>query len=118
MLTRLEIYPVEIGMNLQGVFEDGNIFKPDVLDIDVDEFMLKMQQASGNAFNLAIETAWVSSQTIKSLLIRAYNNAFILAMEKRIINKETIKHLISKANSHMISLSSETKIGFDKDLKK
>jgi large subunit ribosomal protein L10 len=115
MLTRLEIYPVEIGMNLQGVFENGNIFKPDVLDIDIDELLLKMKQASGNAYNLAIEAAWVNSKTIKSLLSRAYSNAFLLAMEKGIINKETIKHLISKAHSYMTSLSSKTNDGFDKD---
>ena len=35
MLTRLEIFPVEIGMTLHGVFEDGSIFKSDVLDFDM-----------------------------------------------------------------------------------
>jgi len=118
MLTRLEIYPVEIGMTLQGVYEDGNIFKPDVLDIDIDEFMIRMQQASGNAFNLAIEVAWVCRQTVKSLLTKAHTNAFTIAMEKGIINKETIKHLISKAHFSMSSLASKTKDGFDEDLKK
>ncbi len=31
-----------------------HVFKPDVLDINIDEFMGKMNQASGNAFNLAV----------------------------------------------------------------
>ena len=38
MLTRLEIYPIEIGISLHGCYEDGFIFKPDVLDIDMDQY--------------------------------------------------------------------------------
>lgn len=108
MLTRLEIYPVEIGMTLHAVFEDGSIFKPDVLDIDVDEFIGRMKQASSNAFNLAIESGWINGLTIKPLLMKAYHNAFTLALEQGIINKETIKHLISKAHSNMFALKNIT----------
>ena len=108
MLTRLEIYPVEIGMTLHAVFEDGSIFKPDVLDIDVDEFIGRMSQASSNAFNLAIESVWINGLTIKPLLMKAHHNAFTLALEQGLINKETIKHLISKAHSNMFALKNIT----------
>jgi len=108
MLTRLEIYPVEIGMTLHAAFEDGNIFKPDVLDIDVDEFIGRMSQASSNAFNLAVESGWISGLTIKPLLMKAYHNAFTLALEKGIVNKKTIEHLISKAHSNMFALKNIT----------
>ncbi len=104
MLTRLEIYPIEIGMNLQAVFEDGNIFKEDILDIDVDEFIGKMKTASSDAFNLAVETGWLTTETVQPLLMKAYQNAYTLAMEQGLINKETVKHLISKANLNMQSL--------------
>ena len=118
MLTRLEIYPVEIGMSLQGAFEDGNVFKPDVLDINMDEFVARMQQALSNAFNLAVEVAWVSKITVKPLLAKAHSDALVLAIERGILNKETIKHLISKAHNSMTSLASQIKDGLDEDLKK
>jgi large subunit ribosomal protein L10 len=117
MLSRLEIFPIEIGMSIQSVFENGNIYKPDVLDIDLDEFLSNIQKASNNAFNLAIETAWINKQTIKPLLSKAYLNAFTIAIERGIINKETIKNLISKAHSSMMSLASKSKDGLDEDLK-
>ena len=117
MLTRLEIYPIEIGMSIQSVFEDGNVYKSDILDVDEDQFLLNIQKASSNAFNLAIETCWINSQTIKPLLSKAHMNAFNLAIESGIINKETIKHLLSKAHSSMISLASKSKDGLDEDLK-
>ena len=108
MLTRLEIYPVEIGMNLHAVFEEGNIFKPDVLDIDIDRFISRMKQASNDAFNLAIESGWVNELTIEPLIIKAYHNAFTLALEQSIINKETIKYLILKAHANMLALKNIT----------
>ncbi|MCK5637008.1 MAG: 50S ribosomal protein L10, partial [Thermoplasmatales archaeon] len=108
MLTRLEIFPVEIGMNLHAVFEDGSIFKPDVLDVDVDEMIGRMKQASTNAFNLAIEAGWYNELTIRPLLMKAHNNAFILAIEKGILTKDTVQNLISKAHANMLALKNIT----------
>lgn len=108
MLTRLEIFPVEIGITLNGVFEEGSIFQPDVLDIDIDEFLGKMKQASVDAFTLAVETSWITKDTIEPLLIKAYYNAFTLAIEQGIMNKQTIEHLISKANAQMMNLKNIT----------
>ena len=118
MLTRLEIFPIEIGMNLNAVFADGTIYKPDVLDIDMDKFMMQLQQASSNAFSLAIETAWLNKSTIKHLLLKAHSNAHALALEKNIYTKDTIKQLLSKANVSMLSIASHAKDALDDDLKK
>jgi len=108
MLTRLEIFPIEIGMDLYGAFEDGTVFKPDVLDIDMDGFIGNMKMASGNAFGLAIEIGWATKQTIEPLLMKARHNALALALEQGIINKETIENLISKANNQMLALKNKT----------
>jgi len=108
MLTRLEIFPIEIGMDLQAVFEEGSIFKPDVLDIDIDEFLGRIGQASINAFNLAVQAGWINELTIKPLITKAYNDALVLAMEQGILNKETISNLISKAHANMLALKNKT----------
>ncbi len=118
MLTRLEIFPIEIGMNLHVAFEDGNIFTPDVLDIDMDKFVSQLQQASSNAFSLAIETTWTNKSTIEHLLRKAYSNAHVLALEKNIYTKDTIKQLLSKANTSMLSIASNAQDALDDDLKK
>lgn len=117
MLTRLEIFPIEIGMSIHGIFEQGNIYKPDVLDVDMDELLFNIQKASSNSFNLAIETSWVNKHTIEPLLNKAYRNAYSLAIDRGIINKKTINDLISKAHASMISLASKSKNGLDDDLK-
>jgi large subunit ribosomal protein L10 len=108
MLTRLEIFPIEIGMDVRGVFEDGTIFKTDVLDIDIDAFVANMKQASHSSFMIALELGWTTKETIQPLIMKAYNNAFVLAFEQGIINNETIKNLISKANTQMLALKNKT----------
>jgi large subunit ribosomal protein L10 len=108
MLTRLEIFPVEIGMTLHGVFEDGSIFKSDVLDFDMDEFIGRMKQASANAFNLAVEAGWYNDLTIQPLIMKAHHNATALAISQGIVTKETIKNLLSKAHANMLALKNKT----------
>ncbi len=108
ILTRLEIFPIEIGMSLHAVFEDGNVFKPDVLDINIDEFIGKMKQAFNNSFSLAIETGWFNELTIKPLIAKAYNNAISLAITQGIANKNTIKNLLLKAHSNVLALKNIT----------
>jgi large subunit ribosomal protein L10 len=108
MLARLEIFPIEIGMTLHAVYEDGSIFKPDVLDINIDEFMGTMKQASSNAFTLALELGWATKQTIEPLLMKAHRQAFLLALEQGILTKETIPHLLSKAQAQMLALKNIT----------
>lgn len=119
MLTRLEIYPLEIGISLNGVFENGFIFKPDVLDIDVEGYITQIKQAASNAFNLAVETAWVNQMTIRPLLAKAYQNSFALALGQGISTSETISHLLAKAHGAMLSVASHvSEEGLDEELKK
>jgi len=108
MLTRLEIYPIEIRMSLNAVFENGNIYLPDVLDINIDEFLGKITKAYFNCLNLALESGWVNKLTIKPLIMKAYNNSFNLAINCNITNKETIKFLVLKAQANMLALKNKT----------
>jgi len=95
-------------MTLNGVFENGEIFSPDVLDIDIDEFFARIRQASINVLNLAITAGWTTKQTIHPLLMKAHNDAFTIALEMGFVNKETVKYLISKANNQMLALKNKT----------
>jgi large subunit ribosomal protein L10 len=118
MLTRLEIYPLEIGMKLNIVYQEGSIFKPEVLDIDMDQFLGQLHTASSNAVTLAVETAWTNTATIDLLIKKAYHNAHVLALEKNILTKETIQQFLTKAHTSMLSLASKAQDALDEELKK
>ncbi len=117
MLTRLEIHPIEIGMSLSAVYEDGNIFTPDVLDIDMDQFLGQIAQASSHAFNLAVETGWTTKETIQPLINKAHLYALSLAIRQNILNKETLNQLLAKAHHSMLGLASHITDALDDDLK-
>ncbi|MBP1662335.1 MAG: rplP0 [Thermoplasmatales archaeon] len=109
MLSRIEIFPIEIGLKLNAVYENGEIYRADVLDIDMDRFMGQLRTASFTAVGLAMETGWTNPQTIRPLLAKAYRSAHTLAVEKNIYTKETMEALLAKAQRSMLSVSSQVK---------
>ncbi len=109
MLSRLDIFPIELGLKLNAVYENGDIYRPDVLDIDMDRFMGQLRTASFTALGLAMETGWANTQTIRPLLAKAYRSAYTLAVEKNIYTKDTMKTLLAKAQASMLSVSSQAK---------
>ncbi len=109
MLSRIDIFPIELGLNLHAVFENGSIYRPDVLDIDIDRFMGQLRTASFTALTLSMEAGWVNTHTIRPLLTKAYRSAYTLAVEKNIYTKETTPLLLAKAHASMLSVSSQVK---------
>ena len=110
LLTRLEIYPIEIGLKLRAVYEDGNIYTPDILDIDVNKFINDVKNAFLNAFKLAISRSWITRETLPHLLGKASAEANALALEIAYPTKENIKQLILNAYTRCKALSSKLNI--------
>jgi large subunit ribosomal protein L10 len=107
MLTRLEIYPMTVGLSLRASFENGLIYTRDVLDVDVDAYIKNMETASSNAFNLSMFIGYPTKTTIKPLVQLAHQNAFNLAFNAEIPTKESITLLITKAQGQAMALASQ-----------
>ena len=103
-LTRLEIYPIEIGLNLRAVYEDGVIFTPDVLEIDEEKFRSELITAIRNAFLLAVDRKWATPETINYLISKAYQDALALSMSISFPTKNNIEMLLAKAHAQASSL--------------
>jgi large subunit ribosomal protein L10 len=99
ILTRLDIKPIEVGLNLIAVYEKGEILTKDILDIDEEEYINNLKMAHSEAFKLAGEIAYPIKGIIEMLISKARNNARTLAMEQEIINEETRDVLVKKAES-------------------
>jgi len=109
VLNRLDIKPIEIGLKVHALFENGIIFTPDVLAVDEEKLMADLQEVARRAFTLAVEIGYPTKETIEFILQKAYRNAYILATECNIYTKETIEEFIRKAYLHAKAL--EGKIG-------
>jgi large subunit ribosomal protein L10 len=109
MLGRLGIMPIELGLQLNAAYENGMIYKPEVLDINMDKFMGDLRTAHLNAFTLAMETAWINNATIRHLVMKAYRSAHGLAVERTILTKDTLPQLLAKAQRSMQAVQSRVK---------
>ena len=96
-LARLDIKPIEIGLDVFAIFEDGVIYTPDVLNVDIDKILSDMQIAASKAMMLSIEIGYPTKDTIEAIIQKAYRNAYILALELNIYTKQTIEEFIRKA---------------------
>jgi large subunit ribosomal protein L10 len=105
LLSKLGIKPVEVGLSLRVVYDDGVIIPEEDLKLDIDDFKQSLQDAYQYAFNLSLEAAIPLPENIGYLIRKANQEAYSLAINAEITNKDTIKDLIRKANMEMQSLS-------------
>jgi large subunit ribosomal protein L10 len=105
LLSKLGIKPVEVGLSLKVVYDDGLILTEADLKVDLDEVRRSVEEAHQYAFNLSLEAAYPLPENISFLLRRGQQEAYSLALNAGIPTKDTIADLIRKANMEMLSLS-------------
>jgi large subunit ribosomal protein L10 len=110
LLTRFNIHPMEVGLDLVATYENGIIFGKDVLAIDEDKFNADLRNAGRWAFNLAMFTGYATKDTIKPLLGKAFNEAKALGLSQNIIDEGVIDELLGKAERGMLSLKDTANI--------
>ncbi len=105
MLTRLEIFPLELGLVLRGTFEDGMLFDASTLAIDEGKISLDFTTAASQAFNLAVNSAYPTRTTIQALLAKAASESRNLAVNAVIYEPGVMDILLSKAQGHVMVLA-------------
>ena len=106
ILTKLEIYPMEVGMDLLAVCEGDTIYTADVLKIDEEETLQTIATAYQNAINLSVNAGIVNSESAPILIQKAANEAMNLAVNANILTSETTDKILSKAYAQMLAVAS------------
>ena len=106
-LARLDINPMEVGMDLKAVYEEGSIYTSDVLAIDEEQTLADVQNAFKNAFNLSVNAAIPTDETISTIITLAYTRAINVGVEAAIMTSETSEPIIGLAQAKMLALASE-----------
>ena len=104
MLKRLDIQPMEVGLDLVAVWENGTIFGAKQLHIDEEEYMQNITQAAQWAMNLAMDTGYPTAETIALLLQKASREAKTVALEQNIVNDDTKEEILAKAEAQAVSV--------------
>ncbi|RLJ09995.1 MAG: 50S ribosomal protein L10 [Candidatus Aenigmatarchaeota archaeon] len=106
VLMKLDIKPMEIGLNLLAAWENGLIYSKDILFIPPEKYIDDLKDAYSKAFNLAVAINYVTPENIKTLLSLAYQKANNLAVNAGVVTKDTIGILLSKADAEAKALKS------------
>lgn len=105
ILARLDIHPVELGLELRAVYEKGMIYESKLLAVDETQYIANLTLAVQRAFNLSVNSAYPARATISTLLTKAASQSRNLAINAEVIMPDIIDVLLAKANAQMLSLA-------------
>ena len=107
LLQRMGVRASEMGLSIKAVYEKGEIIPGDDLILDIDAYKAQLEQAIAGAFKVAIEAAYVTPETLPSIIAKAVQQARAVAVEAEWPTPETIELLIAKANAEARGLASK-----------
>jgi large subunit ribosomal protein L10 len=107
MLSKLEIYPLIIGVDLRAAYDKGTIYEPELLAIDESQYLSDIIRAAQNAFNLSVNTAYPTSATMGTLLAKAFAEAKNLGVNAVVFDTGVMDSLLAKAFVQMTSVASK-----------
>jgi large subunit ribosomal protein L10 len=108
VLTRLNIYPMEIGLDVVAMFEKGTVYTREILSVDEKQYIAQLVSAHQQAFGLAIETSIINKDTTEYLLGKAANQARTLAIECVIMEEEVVADILARAETQANSIKQLT----------
>lgn len=109
LLTKMGIEPMQIGLDLICVFEDGQIYGKDILAIDEEEYANNFTTAHRWAFNLAIDAGIFTDATTEVLVQKAFRNTKAVALEANIMTDATTDEILAKADRQAKAIKAEVK---------
>jgi large subunit ribosomal protein L10 len=110
MLLRLNIMPMEIGLNVVAVLENGVVYPARVLDIDEKKFMADLLGAAAAGVNLSVETVFLTKDTTPIIIQKAFRQAKSLALEASIPADAVIGELLARGVAHAAAVKTEAKL--------
>ena len=106
VLSKLDIKPMEIGINMIGAWENGIIYGKDILAVDDKEYETNIMDGFTKSFNLAYNINYLTDKIAPLKITEAQMMAFNLALNAGIISKKTVEMFIQKAQAQLNSIAS------------
>lgn len=104
ILSKLGIKPVEAGLDLTVVYDDGTLIAEDQLHVDLEQTKRNVEDAYRQAFYLSVNSAYTTPENIQFLLQKASQDAYRLSVNETIPTKKTIAAILRKAYTEMLNV--------------
>jgi len=106
ILQKLGIEPIEVGVRLKVVYDNGLIIPAEKLAINLDEYKSQIAEAHLNALKVALTAVIPEPEVLKLAVAKAYRDALAVAVEASYITDETLPHILAKAYTTAQALAS------------
>ncbi len=97
LLTRLEIFPLEVGLSLRAVVDGETYYPPSLLAVDLGAQRDEIAHGARLAIGLAVELGYATRETIEPVVARAYRAALAVAVAAGHPTPETVAPLFLTA---------------------
>jgi large subunit ribosomal protein L10 len=104
LLSKLGIKPVEAGLDLTVVYDDGTLITEDKLHVDLEQTQRSVEDAHRHALYLSVNSAYTTSDNIELLLQKASQDAYSLSVNGTLPTKKTVAAILSKAYTQALCL--------------
>lgn len=81
LLNMLNISPFTYGMKITQIYEDGNCFSPDVLDIEESQLLKALNSAIATITTISLAANYPTLPSVMHSLVNSYKNAIAVAIE-------------------------------------
>jgi large subunit ribosomal protein L10 len=105
LLTRLGVRASEMGLEIKAVYEDGVVISKEELILDIGVYSERFTRAYSEAFQVALNVAYVTPVTVMPLISLAAQNVRKLALESAWVTPETGAELVARANAQALNLA-------------
>lgn len=104
LLSKLNIKPIEAGITVNYAISEGLKLQESDLKLDIKGYLQNIQESIHSAINLAIESAYITSDTLIPILSLAYQKSRNLVSESGYVTNDTVEIVLMKAESKAFSL--------------
>ena len=98
ILKKLDIQPMEIGINVLAVWEGGIVYSKEILDVDEEACMQELSKAHAYALNLSVNVHYPNKESIKILMLNGYKHAKNLGVNAEILDRGVVEDLMNEAS--------------------
>jgi len=110
ILSRFGIEPMEVGLNIVLVYENGIIYPKSVLAIDEKEYLNNIRTASMDSMALAMEIGYTTPETVTFMIQKASRETKALADSTGILTDEKAEKMVGQADLEMEAIKAAAKI--------
>ncbi|BAB59564.1 ribosomal protein large subunit P0 [Thermoplasma volcanium GSS1] len=111
IMAMLDIKPLEVGLELLGLYSDGVLYSADVLSLTPEKIAEQMAIGYAQALQISKASMFFVAEVLKDLIAEAKVKADAFAVAAQFITEENLKEFLAIANRNAIILNNELNKG-------